>query len=105
VAIEQVAEFQILAEHVEALVAAEALELGGVGAGGHAGAEGAAFQAVAAELAPREPRRGGTRQDDPRDGARRQGLAADRGPGRGAARGGRQRRRNAGPSVTAAASS
>jgi hypothetical protein len=45
--VEQVAEFEILAEHVEALVPAEALELGGAGARLHAGAEGAALEAVA----------------------------------------------------------
>ena len=106
--IEQVAELEILAEHVKTLVAAEPLELGGVRAHGHAGAEGAAFEAVAAELAPREARRDGTGLDDARNGARRQRLGTDRGEGRGAsdaAWGGTQMRRNTGPAVIAAASS
>ena len=83
---EQVAELQIFAEHVEALVPAEPLELGGVGAGSHAGAEGAAFQAVAAELAPREARRGGTGLDDPGDRARGERCGAKAGQGRGRVR-------------------
>jgi hypothetical protein len=41
------------------LVPAEPLELGGVGAGGHAGAEGAALEAMAAEFASHETRRDG----------------------------------------------
>jgi hypothetical protein len=104
----QVAEFEILAEPVEALVPAEPLELGGMGARLHAGAEGAAFQAVAAELMPSEPRCGGAALDDARDGARRQRAFADRrlgGGASGAAWAGSQRRRSTGPSVIAAASS
>ena len=81
--LEQVAEFQILAEHVKTLVAAEPPELGGMRARLHAGAEGAAFEAVAAELAGRETRGDGAGLDDARDGARRQRLGADRGAGEG----------------------
>ena len=105
---EQVAEFEVLAEHVKTLVAAEPLELGGMRARLHAGAEGAALEAVAAELAGRESRGDGAGLDDARDGARRQRLGADRGEGRGASGavwGGSQMRRNTGPSVIAAASS
>jgi hypothetical protein len=72
--LEQVAEFEVFAEHVEILVAAEALELGGVRAGLHAGAEGAALEAVAAELAPR-----GTRRESP-FGGRAGGLRRARVP-------------------------
>ena len=106
--LEQVAELEIFAEHVKTLVPAEPLELGGVRAGGHAGAEGAALEAVAAELAARETRGLGAGLDDARDGARRQRRGADRGQGRGGVRrgrGGNQMRRNTGPAVIAAASS
>jgi len=46
-------------------VPAEPLELGGVGAGGHAGAEGAALEAMAAEFASHETRRDGAGVDLP----------------------------------------
>jgi hypothetical protein len=95
--LEQVPKFEILAEHIEALVPTEPLELAGVNAWLHAGAEGAALQAVATELATREPRGVGAGLDDARDGARRQRLDADRGEGRGtsgAACDGNQMRRN-----------
>ena len=48
--LEQISEFQILAQHIERLVPAGGLELGGVGALGHAGGERTALQAVAAKF-------------------------------------------------------
>ena len=52
--LEQIAEFEVFAEHVEALVAAEPLQLGRMAAAVHAGGQGAALEAVAAELAQAE---------------------------------------------------
>jgi hypothetical protein len=57
VAIEQVAELQLLAEHIQAFVAPEALELGGVDAAIHARGQRAALEALAGEIAPAETRR------------------------------------------------
>ena len=53
-AVEQVAEFEVFAEHIEPLVPAEPLELGGVDAALRAGGERPALEAVPAELARRE---------------------------------------------------
>jgi len=52
---EQVAKLQVLAQDVEALVRTETLQLGGVFAAIHAGAEGAALEAVAAKIPPPNP--------------------------------------------------
>ena len=60
-AVEQVAELQVLAEHIEGFVAAEALELGGVDAAIHAGGQRAALEAVAGEVAPGKTGRDGVR--------------------------------------------
>ena len=87
VAFEQVAELEIVAEHVEALVPAEPLEVGGVDAVLHAGGERAAFEAVAAEVAPAEPGGHGAGLDDLADRPGRQRLGADAGQGRGLTRG------------------
>ena len=51
VAVEQVAELQIFAKHIEAFMPAESPELGGVGAALHAGGQRAALEAVAADVA------------------------------------------------------
>src|SRR5271166_3341246 len=51
---EQIAELQVFAEHIKALVAAEPFEFGGMHAALHAGGQCAAFQAVAAEIAQPE---------------------------------------------------
>jgi len=66
VALEQIAELEILAEHVEAFVAAETLELGGLLATIHARGERAACQAVAAEIAEPGRRRGSFDDRGPR---------------------------------------
>jgi hypothetical protein len=60
-AIEQVAELQVLAEHIEGFVAPEALEFGGVDAAIHAGGQRAALEAVAGEVAPGKAGRDGVR--------------------------------------------
>src|SRR5262245_38763046 len=79
--LEQIAELGILAEHVEALVPAEALELGGVGALSHAGGECAAFEAMAAEFQPPEPGGNRARLDDAGDRARGECRGAEAGRG------------------------
>ena len=48
--LEHVTELQVLAERVEAFVAAETLELGGMLAAVNAGGQGAALEAVAAKV-------------------------------------------------------
>jgi hypothetical protein len=94
--VEQVAEFQILAEPVEALVPAEALELGGVGSGSMPVLRAPRFGLWPPNSCPANPA-AAVRPWTMRDGARRQRS--------GAAWAGSQRRRNTGPSVIAAASS
>jgi hypothetical protein len=64
VTVEQVTEFEVLAQHVEALVAAEPLQLGRMDAAVHAGGQGATLAAVAAELAQPEAGRDGAGLDD-----------------------------------------
>ena len=92
--VEQVAEFEVFAEHVECLMAAGPPELGGVGACGHAGAEGAALQADAAELVRSEARRCGTRLDGPPIDAASAAQCRSRG-GEGGIRGGLSRQADA----------
>ena len=107
-ALEQVAELEVFAEHVEALVPAEPLELAGMRCLLHAGGERAALEAVAAEFQPpetRPPRRGPARsRRRARGDALRRRAGAGEG-GRPAAPRGTQMRRNTAPSVIRAASS
>jgi hypothetical protein len=81
VAVEQVPEFQVFAEHVERLVPAEALEFGRVFAAVHPGGERAAFQAVAAKIPPAEPGCRGAGLDDGGDRPGRDRLRPDPGQG------------------------
>ena len=82
-AVEQVAEFQVLAEHIEGFVAPEALELGGVYAAIHARGQRAALEAVAGEVAPGKAGGDGARLDDVGDRARRERRFANLGEGLG----------------------
>ncbi len=103
--VEQIAELQIFAQHIEAFMPAESPELGGVGAALHAGGQGAALQAVAAEVARHKPSCRGAGLNDAADRPRGERFAPKRGQGRGASGltcGGSQIRRNTGPSVIAA---
>ena len=90
--VKQVPELQVLPQHVEALVPPEALELRGMGAGLHAGAQRASLEAVPAELPPHEAGRGGAGLHDAADRPCGQRLGAEDGQGRGPipARAGRQ---------------
>jgi hypothetical protein len=92
-AFEEIAELKIFAEHVEAIMAAEALELGRVFAVIHAGREGAALEAVAAKIATAEPGLLGAGFDDFGDGPGRDRLRANLGQGRGNSGRGRPERR------------
>ena len=87
-AVEQVTELQVLAEHVEGFVATEALELGGVDAAIHASGQGAALEAVAGQVAPGKAGGDGARLDDVGDRARRERCFANLGQGRGGVFGG-----------------
>ena len=69
--LERIAEFEVLAEYVKTLVAAEPLQLGRMDAAVHAGGQGAALEAVAAEIAQPEAGRDGAGLDDLCDGLRR----------------------------------
>ena len=80
---EQVAEFQILTEHVKALVPAEPLQFCRMDTAIHACGERAAFEAVAAEIASAKTGGHGARLDDLRHGLRADRLGADPGQGRG----------------------
>ena len=103
-AVEQIAEFEVLAEHVEALVAAEPLQLGRMDAALHAGGQRAALEAVAAEIAQSKAGRDGAGLDDlrPRSAAH---AGADAGAGRDRGPGWRGARRRAPASDAAAARS
>ena len=81
--LEQIAELQILAEHIETLMATEALELGRMGTALHAGGQRPAFQAVAAEIPGYKTRLRGARLDDAADRPGGQRIGAQRGQGRG----------------------
>ncbi len=78
-AVEQVAELQILAEHIEGFVPPEALELGGVDAAIHASGQRAALEAVAGEIEPSKAGRDGARLDDVGNRARRERRFANLG--------------------------
>ena len=56
---EQVAELEVFAEHIKTLVTAKPLQLGRMDAALHAGGQGAALEAMAAEFASHETRRDG----------------------------------------------
>jgi len=86
VALEQVAELQVFAEHVEALVPAESLEIGRMRAALRAGGEGAAFETVPAEIPAAKSGLRGTCLDDRGGGPGGDRLTADSGQGRGRAR-------------------
>jgi len=83
--LEKIAEFEVLAEHVEALVAAEPLQLGRMDAALHAGGERAALEALAVEIARPGAGRHSAGLDEMCDGLRRDRAGADPGQGRGAA--------------------
>jgi hypothetical protein len=105
VAVEQIAELEVFAEHIEALVTAKASQLRGMRAGGHAGAEGAALQANSLAGNPAAVAR--TWMIRAMDRAVRDSSPIQ-GRGGGVSRAaalGTQRRRNAGPSLIAAVSS
>ena len=53
--VEQIAEFQIFAQHIKAFMPAEPLELGRMGAAFHAGGQRAALQAVATKIPGHKP--------------------------------------------------
>jgi len=73
---EQVAEFEIFAEHIEAFMAAEPLQFRRVDAAVHAGGERAALETVPAELAPPKAGCDRARLNDESDRLRRQGESA-----------------------------
>jgi hypothetical protein len=79
---EQIAEFEVFAEHVETLVAAEPFEFGGMHAAFHAGRQCPALEAVAAKIAQPETGRDGAGLDDLHEGLRRDCHGADPGQGR-----------------------
>ena len=62
--LEQIAELQVFAEHIKTLVAAKPFEFGGMHAAVHAGGQGAALEAVAAEIAQPETGGDGAGLDD-----------------------------------------
>ncbi len=81
-ALEEIPEFEILAEYVEALVAAQAFEFGGTLAAIHAGGQGAALEAVAAKIAAAEAGVLRAGFDDGGAGPAGDRLRAEAGPGR-----------------------
>ena len=83
--LEQIAEFEVFAEHVEALMAAEPFQLGWMHAAIHAGGECPTLEAVPAQLAPPKAGGHGPRLHDERDRLRRQRVGAEPGQGRGLA--------------------
>jgi hypothetical protein len=103
--LEQVAELQIFAQHIEAFVTAESPELGGVGAALHAGGQRAGLEAVAAEVARHRPSCRGAGLNDAADRPSGERFTPKRRQGRGVSGltwGDSQIRRNIGPSVIAA---
>jgi len=80
----RIAGFEILVEHIVALVAAKPLELGRMHALVHPGRHGAAFEAVAGDHVPIVAGRGGAPLDDPRDRTAVERIRADDGRGQGA---------------------
>ena len=82
-AVEQVAKFEILPEHIKALVPAKPLELCGMNTAIHARSERATFETVAAEIASAKAGCHRARLDDLGHGLRADGLRADPGQGRG----------------------
>ncbi len=113
----QIAELQIFAKNVKALLPAEPLQFGRMDTAIHASGERAAFEAMAAKIAPAKAGGHRARLDNLGPGLRADRLRADprrsrrSGQGRGGespvaggfGRGGSQIRRNTGPPVRPAA--
>ena len=101
-ALEKIAKLEILTQYVEALVAAEALKLGGMRTAIHPGCQRTPLEAMAAELAPPKAGSDSTGLHNKRHGLSRERLGTKAGEGRGclaAACFGSQMRRKTCPSV------